>query len=142
MTCKVVFDTSSLVSAAIRPDSIPDQALTLALATCQVCTSSTHLSEVENVLRRKRFDSYVSLDSRLALLQVIRLSAELCSVPQSTVNAVRGCCRDPNDEFVLALALAAKADLIVSSDHDLLVLHPWRGISVLTPTEFVAQFST
>ena len=37
----------------------------------------------------------------------------------------------------LALALAAEAEVIVSSDEDLLVLHPWRGISILNPAEFI-----
>ena len=31
--------------------------------------------------------------------------------------------------------------LIISSDQDLLVLNPWRGIPILTPAQFVAQFS-
>ena len=38
------------------------------------------------------------------------------------------------DNRYLELALAARADAIVSGDDDLLVLHPWRGIQVLRPT--------
>jgi predicted nucleic acid-binding protein len=49
-------------------------------------------------------------------------------------------CRDPRDNQFLALALAAEADIVVSSDEDLLVLHPWRGIPVVTPVEFLSRF--
>jgi len=141
MTRKVVFDTSSLVSASLRPLSIPDRAVTLALSTCEICTSAEHTAELDGVLRRKQFDSYVSLDSRLALLQTIGTNAQFCTVSQSILDEIRGSCRDRSDDFLLALALASEADVIVSSDHDLLVLHPWRGIPILTPAQFLAEFS-
>jgi predicted nucleic acid-binding protein len=48
--------------------------------------------------------------------------------------------RDPKDDKFLALALVAEADVLVSSDKDLLVLHPWRGIGIVTPAEFVGEF--
>jgi uncharacterized protein len=44
-------------------------------------------------------------------------------------------CRDPNDDMVLALALAAQVDLIVSGDNDLLVLHPFEGIPIFSPAD-------
>ena len=49
-------------------------------------------------------------------------------------------CRDSRDNKFLALALIADADAIVSSDEDLLTLHPWRGIPILTPTQFLAEY--
>jgi putative PIN family toxin of toxin-antitoxin system len=141
MTRKIVIDTSSLISAALRPRSIPDQAVKLALSNYEFWTSADHLQELEEVLRRKHFDSYVDLASRLFFLQNIRANAQSCIVPQSILEDVKGCCRDKSDDFLLALALAAEANLIISSDHDLLVLHPWRGIPIVTPAQFVAEFS-
>ena len=44
-------------------------------------------------------------------------------------------CRDPKDNKYLESALAAGADTIVSSDGDLLVLHPWRGVRISRPAE-------
>ena len=49
-------------------------------------------------------------------------------------------CRDPKDNKFLELALIGKATHIVSGDEDLLVLHPFRGISILTPQSFLAQW--
>jgi predicted nucleic acid-binding protein len=37
------------------------------------------------------------------------------------------------------VALAAQASAIVSSDHELLVLHPWRTILILRPAEYLAR---
>jgi predicted nucleic acid-binding protein len=48
-------------------------------------------------------------------------------------------CRDTKDNKFVALALAAEADVLVSSDKDLLALHPWRGIRIATPAGFVAR---
>jgi predicted nucleic acid-binding protein len=47
-------------------------------------------------------------------------------------------CRDPKDDKYLELALAAGAEIIVSSDDDLLVLHPWRGARILRPADYHA----
>jgi predicted nucleic acid-binding protein len=46
-------------------------------------------------------------------------------------------CRDPGDNQFLELAETAEAELIVSSDADLQVLHPWRGIPILPPSAFL-----
>jgi hypothetical protein len=48
-------------------------------------------------------------------------------------------CRDPKDDKYLELAAAAGAETIVSSDDDLLVLNPWRGIRILKPAEYLAS---
>lgn len=53
--------------------------------------------------------------------------------PQQTVAD----CVDPDDNRVLECALDAKAQVIVTGDNHLLRLHPYRGISILTPTRFL-----
>lgn len=63
------------------------------------------------------------------------------TLTNSILSEVKGSCRDANDDHILALALVAQADVIVSSDHDLLVLHPWRGIPILMPAQFLTEFS-
>jgi len=44
-------------------------------------------------------------------------------------------CRDPDDDAVLALGVAANVDLIVSGDKDLLTLKSFQGIAIVTPAE-------
>ena len=47
-------------------------------------------------------------------------------------------CWDPKDDRILELALNADAGVIVTGDMDLLVLNPFRGVRIVTPTEFLA----
>jgi hypothetical protein len=49
-------------------------------------------------------------------------------------------CPDPADNRFLALALDVSARVIVTGDRDLLALHPWRGVEILTPAEFLGRF--
>lgn len=46
-------------------------------------------------------------------------------------------CRDPKDNKYLELAVSSDANFIISGDKDLLVLHPFRKISILTPDQFL-----
>ena len=46
-------------------------------------------------------------------------------------------CRDPDDDRLLALALSARTELIVSGDDDLLSLGRFEGIAIVAPTEAV-----
>ena len=51
-------------------------------------------------------------------------------------------CRDPDDDELLALALAAQVDLIVSGDDDLLVLQAIEGIPILTPAQALQRIGS
>ena len=46
-------------------------------------------------------------------------------------------CRDPDDDQILELAIAGFATHIITGDDDLLMLHPFRGILILTPQAFL-----
>jgi len=48
-------------------------------------------------------------------------------------------CRDPEDDWVLATALAGAAEAIVSGDDDLLVLRRYRGVPILSPRRFLER---
>jgi uncharacterized protein len=139
MSQRVVLDTSTLVSAALRIGSIPHQVLIKALGTCDVCASAETLGELERVLNRKKFDRYVDRDSRREFAALIRRHVHLFSVRDGGLETLEPACRDPEDNKFLALALVAEADLLVSSDEDLLVMNPWRGITIVTPADFLSR---
>ncbi len=48
--------------------------------------------------------------------------------------------RDPDDAIVLATALAANAEAIVTGDGDLLVLNEFSGIPIVTPQDFLSRY--
>ena len=57
------------------------------------------------------------------------------------VNEAITVCRDPKDDKFLELAVSGQASHIISGDADLLVLHPFREVSILTPQAFLAGLS-
>ena len=135
---RVVFDTSTLVSAALRIGSVPHHALLQVLGSCDLCASSETLAELERVLDHKKFDRYLDQESRQVFVALIRRNVQLFAVTDADMKAAQPSCRDSMDNKFLALALAAEADAIVRSDEELLVLDPWRAIAILTPARFLA----
>ena len=134
---RVVFDTSTLVSAALRVGSIPHQALRQAISLGEVYVSVDTFSELEQVLLRPKFDRYLPRDVRRAFVDLVRALAVQMPVSAADVANVVPPCRDAKDNPFLALVLACSADVLVSSDADLLVLHPWRGVPILTPGAYL-----
>jgi putative PIN family toxin of toxin-antitoxin system len=142
MSHRVIFDTSTLVSAALRVGSIPHQALLEALSTCDLCASAETLVELERVLDLEKFDHYLDRGLRRQFVALIRRSVHLFAVKVDDLEAVDPPCRDSKDNQVLALALVSEADVLVSSDEDLLVLHPWRRVAITSPGEFLSRSNT
>lgn len=128
----VVFDASSLVSAALKADSNPERALLRAItAPNRLIVSAEVEAEYREVLSRPKFDRFVSIGRRQSILDIAIMAAERVE-PTEIVRE----CRDPNDDKYLALAAAGKANIIVNSDvRHLLSMHPWRGISILSPVD-------
>jgi len=48
-------------------------------------------------------------------------------------------CRDPKDNKFLELAVSSNAQMIISGDEDLLVLHPFQDIRILSPRQFLDE---
>ena len=138
----MVIDNSALVSAAIRSSSIPDRALRKALDQCEVCASIDTLSELEEVLVRPKFNQYLGEDARRKFMSLVHENFRIFSVAPADPGELSPSCRDPSDDKFLALALTARAGLIVSSDDDLLALHPWRGIPIVTPADFLTRLKS
>jgi uncharacterized protein len=131
---RVVMDTNVVVSAVLLPQSMPRQAFDRALQHGTLLMSPATVTELNDVLRRPRFDPYVHEDERLEFLAVLVRDAEVVEVTEVVTDY-----RDPKDNKFLELALDGKATHIVSGDEDLLVLHPFRGIPILTPRGFIAH---
>ncbi len=130
----VVFDASTLVSATFRVDSIPRRAFERAVDESNTLLLSQEVeNEYREVLSRSKFDRYVSIERRQRILDIVMVSAKTIE----PVDIVRECI-DPKDDKYLTLAAAGNADVIVSSDvHHLLSMHPWRGISIVSPVNFL-----
>lgn len=96
------------------------------------------MAELWDVLDRSKFDTYLNRETRRAAVEQIQQDSRMFSVPPTDPSTLEPPCRDPRDNKFLALALIAAAAIIVSSDADLLILHPWHDIPILTPAQFLA----
>ena len=65
-------------------------------------------------------------------------AVDVLHFPAPSIASLPKCCAVQNSPKYLELALAAGAETIVSSDDDLLVLDPWRGVRVLKPADYLA----
>ncbi len=130
---RIVLDTSTLISGLLWA-GVPRRLIEAAIARqLELATSGTLVVEFEEVAARPKFAARMAAQSvtPAALGERYRAIAEL--VVQAEINpAVTA---DPDDDHVLACALAARADLIVSSDSDLLNLKHYQGIPIVDPAE-------
>ncbi len=92
------------------------------------------MEELADVLSRDKWNRYVSIEDRQEFIRRLLQVATMVPVLSEVAD-----CRDPKDNQFLALAFDAEADCIVSGDKDLLVLHPWRGIAIITPADFLVM---
>ncbi|HJU20254.1 MAG TPA: putative toxin-antitoxin system toxin component, PIN family [Stellaceae bacterium] len=129
----IVFDASAFISAALKADSVPEQALLRAEEVDVFALSAAVDAEIAGVLDRPKFARAIPLARRQRLLGIVRHAAVWFEPAVSVTD-----CRDPKDDKYLELALEAGAEIIVSGDDDLLVLHPWRGVRILRPADYLA----
>ncbi len=133
---RVVFDTNTLISALLFEQSTPHQALVYASRQGEILLSASLANELNETLQRKKFEHYITPEQREEFLIALVQSATLVDVTE-TISA----CRDPKDNHILALAVSGNADVTVTGDADLLVLHPFRGIAILNPQGFLKSAS-
>jgi putative PIN family toxin of toxin-antitoxin system len=134
MRPRIVVDTNVYVSRLLRPSSVPGKAVARAWLEATTLVSSATLMELEAVLGRAKFAPYIHPGSLELFLKQLRSIADLIQIV-STIRA----CRDPHDDKFLEVAVDGRADLIVTGDQDLLALHPFHGIDLLTPAEYLRQ---
>jgi putative PIN family toxin of toxin-antitoxin system len=119
------------VGAVIRA-GIPRRALYLACDRDAVAMSQSVWDELVEVLNRPRLARFVDAAQREVVLELLR-SVYVWFEPRQRITD----CRDAKDNKYLELALASEATTMVSSDDDLLTLHPWRGIHIVRPAAYL-----
>jgi putative PIN family toxin of toxin-antitoxin system len=136
---RIVADTNTVLSGLLWQGP-PRRLLDLARQrTVTLCTSPTLLAELAEVIGRDKFVKRVHAATLSAaeLVQDYERLAEI--VEPQPLSAPTS--RDSDDDHVLACALAAQADLIVSGDRDLLTLHEYQGMPILSTTATLARLT-
>ena len=123
---RILFDTNVLF-AAFTVRGFCEELLEETIDLCTIIWSVPLRDELVRALRRRRlFGSTVS--------DAITAFADLCEMCTPAPLSKR-VCRDPDDDVVLATALAGRADLIITGDRDLLVLKTFQRIRILSPRQ-------
>lgn len=136
---RVVLDTNILVRARLNPEGTVGPVLDLLRGSHYTYLYSKQtLEELIDVLGRPRMvNKYgIRADETEALANLLILRGEEIR-PATRVTV----CRDPKDNKFLEVAATGRADVIVTGDEDLRVLHPFRGIPILGPREFLTMLS-
>lgn len=131
---RVVLDTN-VVASGLLWDGVPRQLLQAARnKQSRLFTSTTLLLELTDILERAKFARKL-VAAQLSIDQLVERYALLTTVVHPAV-IVPAILDDPDDDQVLACAIAAAAELIVSGDRHLHSLGgQYQGIPIVTPVE-------
>ena len=130
---RFVPDTNVLVSSLLRPNSEPARAVAQVIDQHQMIASVETLAELSEVLRRPKFARDLTLEEIEDQLERFTAVFEIVEVIEVVTD-----CWDPKDNKFLSLAVSGRANVIMSGDNHLLTMHPWRGIPIMTPAQFLA----
>jgi putative PIN family toxin of toxin-antitoxin system len=137
---RVVADANVLVSAALSRSPQAPSVLTLDAALdgrVELVTSPLLLREITSVLSRPRLRKYVSADEATRFVADLAAHTTLLVDPPGPHPTV---CRDPHDDYLIALAEASGAHVIITGDLDLLAIDPGQlSVEVITPRGFVER---
>ncbi|MBS3030242.1 MAG: putative toxin-antitoxin system toxin component, PIN family [Dolichospermum sp. DET50] len=135
---KVVLDTNIWVSAIIW-GGIPDQILLLReQQKLTIVMSQELLDELESTFNKRKLAPKLKALS-LTVPTVINLIQEsVIFYPIQQLNVPE--LRDADDNIILATAIAAKADVIITGDQDLLILFAYQGIAIRTAKDFLNEY--
>lgn len=125
---KLVLD-SNVIIAAFAGRGLCHGLVESCLDNHDVYISEFLLAEVSKNLQKK-----IKLPVKMVqeILVFFRAHAELVE----PIAIPAGTCRDPNDLPIIGMALAARADDLISGDEDLLVLKKISGTSIVNPRQF------
>jgi putative PIN family toxin of toxin-antitoxin system len=131
---RVVVDTNILVSFAIRPSQDFEKLFDYLAAHGTALVSEETIAELFAVLSRETFRSYIPQESAIDYVEWYAGISESVAVNEHVA-----ACRDPRDDKFLSLAIAGKADCIISGDSDLLDMVAYSGIPIYRATEFLRR---
>ena len=133
----IIYDTNALISALMYPASVSAQALIVGVKHFQLAASNDTWAELEAVSSRKKFTKYRLAQDRLLFLAQLAAMTNFYDVISNVTD-----CVDAADNKFLELAIDANARVIVSGDHHLRSMHPFQGISIISPSEFLSLINT
>jgi len=133
MKAKFVVDTNVLISAALTKGASFQVVEFLVKKNALVFSKET-ISELTSRIMRPKFDKYVSVEGRETYINNLALSSDMIIID----NLSQGC-RDVDDDKFLETAIVSEAKSIITGDQDLLIMHPFKGIDIITVQNFLKK---
>ena len=134
---RIVVDTNVLVSGFLF-GGLPLRVLEAGRSgIVELCTSQPLLDEFTEVIERRHFDKKFA-ETGISRRRMMSDYAAISTVLE-TDRLIDPVSRDPDDDEVLACAIAADCEFVVTGDQDLLVLEEYRGIRIRTAAEFLSE---
>jgi putative PIN family toxin of toxin-antitoxin system len=132
---RVIFDSNIWISFAIGKRLIElKTALTHPKVEVFVCQKL--LWEVGVTAQKPKLLKYISKDRQKMLIELMQACQCVDVVEQTSIS------RDPNDDYLLDLAVTTEADFIVTGDNDLLVLKSYHNTNIVSFASFMAVVET
>lgn len=134
---KVVLDANIFVSAIINPKGKPGQIVFyIEKEKLKLITSWTILEEVERVLFYPKIEKYHK-NSREEVKRKIERIKKFAQITPSQIE-IKVIENDSDDDKYIVCAIEGQADYIISGDGHLTDLKIYKGIEIITPSEFLA----
>jgi len=131
---RVVFDTNVLIAAFLTEGLCSGLLIRARKQAFNLVLCDDIIREFEDVLIKKFKITSMDISAISAIV------SETASEILHKVNPIPNVCRDPNDDMIIACAIEATADYIVTGDEDLLILGKYKDILIINPRNFEALF--
>jgi putative PIN family toxin of toxin-antitoxin system len=132
---RAVLDLNVFVSALINPAGVPGGVVRLGLQRrYEIVVCPRLFAELEDVLRRPAFRRYFTDDEAVEFGAALSGSSHEATDP---VN-VEPISRDPDDDYLVALAASVGAERVVTGDPDLLEVDA-PAVPVVSPATFLDE---
>jgi putative PIN family toxin of toxin-antitoxin system len=133
-----VLDSTVLVSAFLTPRGAADAVLQYAINDrFMCCLAEAILEETSRRLASPRLQQRYTYG--VGDVEMFRRLLRASFVVLADLPPLTGIVRDPNDDMILACAVAASASHVVTRDDDLLALGVYEGIAIVTPETFLGM---
>ncbi|HTA28334.1 MAG TPA: putative toxin-antitoxin system toxin component, PIN family [Bacteroidia bacterium] len=130
---RIILDTNLWISFLITKNYSKLDSI-LFSRQCVLVFSKELLTEFIDVIKRPKFNKYVSHSDVEDILKTIEDYAEYIEVKTSIEK-----CRDPKDNFLLSLSLDGKADFLLTGDAALLEIKKIGKTRIITIAEFLSK---
>jgi len=132
---KAVFDTNVLIAAFMTEGLCSGILIRARKQAFNLVLCDDIIREFEGILMKKF--KLTSID----ISEISTIVSEAASEILHKLGPIPNICRDPNDDMIIACAIDAAADYIVTGDEDLLILKRYKDIVIINPRNFESLFA-